>query len=84
MLRIVLVEPQEAGNVGAVARAMKNFGFDDLIAHVAATMLQHTCDQLMLASRQHQFDETKQLASQIATDFVAARNALHSLQKRYA
>jgi TrmH family RNA methyltransferase len=30
-LRIVLVEPQEAGNVGAVARAMKNFGFDDLV-----------------------------------------------------
>jgi tRNA C32,U32 (ribose-2'-O)-methylase TrmJ len=28
--RIVLVEPQEAGNVGAVARAMKNFGLDDL------------------------------------------------------
>src|SRR5712691_4752338 len=29
-LRVVLVEPQEAGNVGAVARAMKNFGFADL------------------------------------------------------
>jgi TrmH family RNA methyltransferase len=29
-LRIVLVEPREAGNVGAVARAMKNFGFADL------------------------------------------------------
>ena len=29
-LRIVLVEPLEAGNVGAAARAMKNFGFDDL------------------------------------------------------
>ena len=29
-LRIVLVEPKEAGNVGAVARAMKNFGFGDL------------------------------------------------------
>jgi tRNA/rRNA methyltransferase len=29
-LRIVLVEPQEAGNVGAAARAMLNFGFDDL------------------------------------------------------
>lgn len=26
-LRIVLVEPREAGNVGAAARAMKNFGF---------------------------------------------------------
>ncbi len=29
-LRVVLVEPQEAGNVGAVARAMKNFGFAEL------------------------------------------------------
>ena len=29
-LRIVLVEPREAGNAGAVARVMKNFGFDDL------------------------------------------------------
>lgn len=29
-VRIILVEPQEAGNVGAVARAMKNFGFTDL------------------------------------------------------
>ena len=29
-LRVVLVEPREAGNVGAVARSMKNFGFDDL------------------------------------------------------
>jgi len=30
MLRIVLVEPREAGNVGAAARVMKNFGFDEL------------------------------------------------------
>ena len=29
-LRIVLVEPQEAGNVGAAARVMKNFGFEAL------------------------------------------------------
>ncbi len=29
-LRIVLVEPREAGNVGAAARVMKNFGFDAL------------------------------------------------------
>lgn len=29
-LRVVLVEPREAGNVGAAARVMKNFGFDDL------------------------------------------------------
>lgn len=30
-VRIVLVEPQEGGNVGAAARAMKNFGFRDLV-----------------------------------------------------
>ncbi len=30
-LRVVLVEPQEGGNVGAAARAMKNFGFTDLV-----------------------------------------------------
>jgi tRNA/rRNA methyltransferase len=30
-LRVVLVEPREAGNVGAVARAMKNFGYADLV-----------------------------------------------------
>jgi TrmH family RNA methyltransferase len=29
-LRIILVEPREAGNVGATARVMKNFGFTDL------------------------------------------------------
>lgn len=30
LIRIVLVEPREAGNVGAAARAMKNFGVTDL------------------------------------------------------
>jgi len=29
-IRVVLVEPREAGNVGAVARAMKNFGLSEL------------------------------------------------------
>lgn len=29
-LRVILVQPQESGNVGAAARAMKNFGFTDL------------------------------------------------------
>lgn len=30
LLRTILVQPQESGNVGAAARAMKNFGFTDL------------------------------------------------------
>ena len=29
-MKIVLVEPQHPGNVGAVARVMANFGIDDL------------------------------------------------------
>jgi len=29
--RIVLVEPQHSGNIGSVARAMKNFGFKELV-----------------------------------------------------
>ena len=29
-LRIILIEPKEAGNVGATARVMKNFGFREL------------------------------------------------------
>lgn len=29
-IRIIMVEPREAGNVGAAARAMKNFGIHDL------------------------------------------------------
>ena len=29
-MRIVLVEPQHPGNIGAVARAMANFGLKDL------------------------------------------------------
>ena len=31
-LRVVLVEPLYEGNVGSVARAMKNFGFHDLMS----------------------------------------------------
>lgn len=30
-LRVVLVSPKESGNVGSVARAMKNFGLHDLV-----------------------------------------------------
>ena len=30
-LRVVLVRPKSSGNVGSVARAMKNFGVDDLV-----------------------------------------------------
>ncbi len=31
MIKVVLIEPKIQGNLGAIARAMKNFGFKDLI-----------------------------------------------------
>jgi tRNA/rRNA methyltransferase len=43
-LRIVLVEPREAGNVGAVARAMKNFGRRDLCIVGEVPQLQPVAD----------------------------------------
>ena len=31
MISIILIEPKKSGNLGAVARAMANFGFDNLV-----------------------------------------------------
>jgi len=31
MISVILVEPKTSGNIGAIARVMKNFGFNDLI-----------------------------------------------------
>jgi tRNA (cytidine32/uridine32-2'-O)-methyltransferase len=42
-LRVILVEPQEAGNVGAAARAMKNFGFTDL--YIVGDREKHALDE---------------------------------------
>lgn len=41
-VRIVLVEPREAGNVGAVCRAMKNFGLSDLTIVGDHPQLEHS------------------------------------------
>ncbi|MBW2971111.1 RNA methyltransferase [Candidatus Woesearchaeota archaeon] len=40
MIAVVLVEPKSPGNIGAVARVMKNFGFKDLI------LVNPQCDHL--------------------------------------
>ncbi|MDQ1262286.1 MAG: tRNA/rRNA methyltransferase, partial [Euryarchaeota archaeon] len=55
-LRVVLVEPLYEGNVGSVARAMKNFGFHDLalvnpckIEDFASAMASHARDVLQMA-----------------------------------
>jgi len=55
-LRVVLVEPLYEGNVGSVARSMKNFGFHDLvlvnpckIEDFASAMASHARDVLQMA-----------------------------------
>lgn len=55
-LRVVLVEPLYEGNVGSVARAMKNFGFRDLvlvnpckIEDFGSAMASHARDVLQMA-----------------------------------
>ncbi|MBN1275830.1 RNA methyltransferase [Candidatus Woesearchaeota archaeon] len=46
MVRVVLVRPEHPGNVGAVARAMANFGFSDLV------LVDPRCDHLSDESMQ--------------------------------
>ena len=55
-LRVVLVQPLYDGNVGSVARAMKNFGFHDLvlvnpckIEDFGMAMASHARDVLQMA-----------------------------------
>ena len=57
-LRVVLVEPLYDGNVGSVARAMKNFGFHDLamvnpckIEDYGSAMASHARDVLQMSKR---------------------------------
>ncbi|SDF28899.1 SpoU rRNA Methylase family protein [Methanolobus vulcani] len=63
-LKIVLVEPLYQGNVGSVTRAMKNFGFSDLVlvnpcklSDEAKAMSSHARDLLENAKRVSSLDE---------------------------
>jgi tRNA/rRNA methyltransferase len=63
-VRVVLVEPRYEGNVGSVCRAMKNFGFNDLVlvrpcplGDFAKAMAMHAQDLLASARTVDTFDE---------------------------
>jgi tRNA/rRNA methyltransferase len=63
-LRVVLVEPMYDGNIGSVARAMKNFGFEDLtlvnpcsIDDFGLAMASHARDVLDMARTVHTLEE---------------------------
>lgn len=63
-VRIVLVEPHEAGNVGAASRAMKNFGIHDLV---------------IVGSRQLRTDTVSQWWAAGAEDLVANARRVETL-----
>ncbi len=66
-VRIVLVEPREAGNIGAAARAMKNFGFTDLA--------------IVGPDPRHSVDEKSTWWAAGADDLVAHAKRLPSLEQ---
>ncbi len=64
-VRVVLVEPKNEGNVGAVARAMKNFGAEDLV-------LVNPCPLGTEARKRAMHGAGVLEAARIVTDFEAA------------
>ncbi|ETA68974.1 MAG: hypothetical protein PWQ51_802 [Methanolobus sp.] len=85
-LRIVLVEPLYQGNVGSVTRAMKNFGYSDLVLvnpckleGEARAMSSHARDLLESAKRVSTLDEAIEDCSIIigTTGIAGSRFDLH-------
>jgi len=89
MISVVLVEPENAGNVGAVARAMANFGFEDLVLvrpkcrHMGKEALdraKHAKDILQKArvvKAPQGFDYYIGTTSQLGTDYNIPRSPLN-------
>lgn len=69
-LKVVLVEPMYEGNVGSIARAMKNFGFHDLvlvnpcrIEDFGSAMAAHARDVLQMSRKVSSLEEALQGAN---------------------
>ena len=82
--RVVLVEPLNDGNVGAVARAMRNFGIDDLVlvrpcavGEEATKRAMHGLDVLKNARTVYSEDEAL-----MDVDFVAATSGIDTVSEK--
>jgi TrmH family RNA methyltransferase len=49
MITVVLVEPENAGNIGAVARVMANFGYKKLV--LIRPKVNHLCDEAIFRAK---------------------------------
>ncbi|MBI4144858.1 RNA methyltransferase [Candidatus Woesearchaeota archaeon] len=66
MISVILIEPSVPGNIGAVARVMANFGFDELV------LVSPKCDHL---------SEEAQGRSKHARNILRAAKVVHALPK---
>jgi len=82
-VRVILMEPESAGNIGSVARSMKNFGQDDLwiinpktpIDTQARALAMHGFDVLSSAKIVNQLDEALSgIDTVIGTSSVTAQS----------
>ena len=88
MISVILVEPENPGNVGAVARIMKNFGFYDLrlvkpceINEIAYARATHAKDILDNAKIFDSFEKaTKDLSMLIATTGKIRKISKHVIE----
>lgn len=82
------------GKVAAIEQGLANADFDQMerAAHalkgsagnLGARLLQGVCEQMQLATRQHQLPEMQQLTPQLQARFAEAKTALQGLQTRFS
>src|SRR3989344_1043349 len=63
MISVILIEPETSGNIGYVARVMKNFGFKELI------LINPKCDHLNLEAMSRATHAKNVLKSARISDF---------------
>ena len=90
MISIILIEPEKSGNVGAVARAMKNFGLSNLVlinpkckpkSKEARNRAKHAQEVLMNAKIKgfgflKKLDYLVATTAQLGTDYNIPRSAI--------
>jgi len=92
MISVVLVEPENAGNIGAIARVMKNFDFSDLVlvnpkcdirSSECIARAKHAKDVLDNASvvkKIPKYDYVIATTSQLGTDYNIPRSPINPEQ----
>lgn len=92
MISVVLVEPENAGNVGAITRVMKNFGFSSLIlinpkcdiksseCIARAKWAQDILKKVKIAKKIPRFDYRIATTSQLGTDYNIPRSPVYPEQ----